>query len=277
MKIDSHNHFWVYNELDYSWISDDLKLLKRNFVSEDILVELNKNQMDGCIAVQARQSLAETEWLLELADKSDFIKGVVGWVDLKTNSVESQLAKYSKNPKFVGVRHVVQDEQDENFVLSEAFLNGISLLSKYNLTYDILIFEHQLPSIIQLVTKFPNQKFVVDHIAKPKIREGLISPWKENIAKLATFSNVCCKLSGMLTEADWNSWKKDDFKAYLDVVFYCFGVDRLMYGSDWPVCQLAGSYQQTLSLITDYMCKYTDQQKASVLGENAFKFYLNNK
>jgi len=274
MKIDSHNHFWIYNELDYSWISDDLKLLKRNFVSEDILVELNKNQMDGCIAVQARQSLEETEWLLELADKSDFIKGVVGWVDLKSNLVESQLAKYSKNPKFVGVRHVVQDEQDENFVLSEAFLKGISLLSKYNLTYDILIFEHQLPSIIQLVTKFPNQKFVVDHIAKPKIREGLISPWKENIAKLATFSNVCCKLSGMLTEADWNSWKKDDFKAYLDVVFYCFGVDRLMYGSDWPVCQLAGSYQQTVSLVTDYMSRYNDQQKKSVMGDNAYKFYL---
>lgn len=216
MRIDSHQHLWFYNEVDYGWITDELSKIRREFSPRDLQMELNANQFDGSIAVQARQSIEETEWLLELAEQNNFIKGVVGWVDLRSDNLESQLLRFSKKEKFVGVRHVVQDEPNDDFVLEEDFLDGISQLSKYKLTYDILVFERQLPASIKMVEKFPNQKFVIDHIAKPRIKEEIINPWKENMQLMAQFPNVYCKLSGMITEADWHEWSTKDFKPYLD-------------------------------------------------------------
>jgi L-fuconolactonase len=274
MRIDAHQHFWIYNERDYGWISDKLSKIKRNFEPADLHEILENHGFDGSIAVQARQSIEETEWLLELADKNDFIKGVVGWVDLRSNNLESHLQKYSQNKKFVGVRHVLQDEPDDQFVLEEDFLDGISMLSKYDLTYDILVFERQLPASIKMVEKFPDQKFVVDHIAKPQIKKGLIDPWKENINAIASFNNVHCKLSGMITEADWVNWSEADFTKYLDVVYESFGPDRLMFGSDWPVCNLAGSYENVLNLVKHYISDLSENSRRSILGENALNFYL---
>ena len=274
MRIDSHQHLWIYNQQDYGWISDELSKIQRNFEPNDLLRELKANQFDGSIAVQARQSLEETEWLLSLADKNDFIKGVVGWVDLRSDKLESQLLTFSKNRKFVGVRHVVQDEPNDQFVLEEDFLDGISLLSKYNLTYDILVFEHQLPASIKMVEKFPQQKFVIDHIAKPRVKESILSPWKENIEIMAQHPNVYCKLSGMITEANWHDWSENDFTKYLDVVFESFGPDRLMFGSDWPVCKLAGTYSDTVNLVEKYTAVLSEKSAQSIMGKNALDFYL---
>ena len=273
MRIDAHQHLWIYNKKDYGWISDGLSKIRRNFEPGDLYAELKANGLDGSIAVQARQSLAETEWLLNLADKYDFIKGVVGWVDLRSDQLESQLEKFSKNKKFAGVRHVVQDEPNDQFVLEEDFLEGISLLARYELTYDILVFEHQMPASIKMVEKFPEQKFVVDHMAKPLIKKGILHPWKENIETIAGFKNVHCKLSGMITEANWSDWSTRDFTKYLDVVFESFGPDRLMFGSDWPVCKLAGSYADTVSLVEKYISGLPEKSRRSVMGENALDFY----
>jgi L-fuconolactonase len=274
MKLDSHQHFWKYNETDYSWISENMTVLKKDFLPADLEKELQDVCFDGTIAVQARQSMEETLWLLELASKYSYIKGVVGWVDLCSPEVEIQLSDLSKNPKLVGVRHVIHDEPDDNFIKRQDFQHGISLLSKYNLTYDLLIFPKHLKLASELVKMFPELKFVVDHIAKPNIKEQIYSPWNDDIRDLSKFSNVFCKLSGMVTEADWNSWKPSDFKYYFDVVFDCFGDDRLMIGSDWPVCTVAGSYKKIISLVTDYLTQFSAESKQKVIGENCRKFYL---
>jgi len=274
MRIDAHQHFWIYNEKEYAWITDDLRKIRRNYEPDDLFKELKANQFDGSIAVQARQNLEETEWLLKLAEENEFIKGVVGWVDLRSNQLESQLERFCKRKKFVGVRHVVQDEPDNQFVVGEDFLDGISLLSKYNLTYDILVFAHQLPYSTKMVEKFPDQKFVLDHIAKPKIKDQELDSWEREMETVATYPNVYCKLSGMLTEADWKDWKEEDFKPYLDVVFGCFGTKRVMFGSDWPVSQLAGSYKDTVSLVESYIESYSEEDRNSIMGNNALNFYL---
>ena len=275
MRIDSHQHFWNYNPVEYGWINDDLSKIKRDFTPADLFEELHNNGFDGSIAVQARQSLEETEWLLQLADEHEFIFGVVGWVDLQSDDLEKQLERFIDNRKFVGVRHVVQDEPDDQFVLGEDFLDGISLLNKFSLTYDILVFERQLPASIKMVEKFPEQKFVLDHIAKPRIKEKIVDDWKEQIEIMSQYPNVLCKLSGMLTEADWVSWKMDDFKLYLDVVFEAFGTERLMFGSDWPVCRLAGNYGDTVRLVESYISGFSKQEKEAIMGKNAIDFYLN--
>lgn len=276
MRIDSHQHLWSYNEEDYGWITDELSKIRRDFSPTDLQMELKANQFDGSIAVQARQSIEETEWLLELAEQNNFIKGVVGWVDLRSDNLESQLLRFSKKEKFVGVRHVVQDEPNDDFVLEEDFLDGISQLSKYHLTYDILVFERQLPASIKMVEKFPNQKFVIDHIAKPRIKEGTINPWNENMQVMAQFPNVYCKLSGMITEADWHEWSTKDFKPYLDVVLDAFGTGRLMFGSDWPVSLIAGAYKDTVDLVESHISKYSENEQQAIMGNNAIDFYLNN-
>jgi len=277
MKIDSHQHFWQYDKEEYSWITDNLSRIRRDFVPSDLLKELESHQIDGSIAVQARQSIEESKWLLDLAAKNDFILGVVGWVDLRSDSLDMQLSELSKNEKFVGVRHVVQDEPNDNFVLEEDFLDGVAQLAKYDLTYDILVFERQLPAAIKMVEKFPEQRFVVDHIAKPRIKEGLISPWKEHIQMMAQFPNVYCKLSGMVTEANWHEWFPNDFTPYLDVVCNAFGTDRLMFGSDWPVCLLAASYSEGIDMIQTYVSKYSEEEQQAIMGQNAKNFYLDRK
>jgi L-fuconolactonase len=273
MKIDSHQHFWIYSKADYGWIGDGMEVIMRDHLPEHLSLELKKIGFDGSLAVQARQSLKETEWLLELATQSDIIKGVVGWVDLRSNLLKQQLEKYTQHTKFVGVRHVLQDEPDDDFMLGKDFLSGIKLLKEFDLTYDILIFPKHLPNAVKFVSLFPDQTFVLDHIAKPLIRDQKISPWKEDIKQLAKFPNVFCKLSGMVTEASWNSCKSQDFKPFLDVVFQAFGTDRLMIGSDWPVCRLVNEYPSTMSIVTDYLNDFSAEDKAKVLGENAIKAY----
>lgn len=272
MKIDSHQHFWKFDPIRDSWIDDTMQIIRRDFLPEDLKPILNANNIDGCIAVQADQSETETDFLLRCATKHLFIKGVVGWVDLRAKNIEERLQHYSKNSLFKGVRHIVQSEAND-FMLGKAFQNGISKLQQFNLTYDILIFPPQIDAAISLVNKFPNQKFVIDHLAKPYIKAGEIEEWKTKIIKLAKAQNVYCKVSGMITEADLKDWKISDFSPYLDVVFEAFGINRILYGSDWPVCLLDAEYKEQLSVIEEYISKISKEEKSKIMGKNAIQFY----
>ena len=273
MKIDAHQHFWKYSPDTHAWINEEMKVLKSDFLPEHLAPLLEKAGFDGCVAVQASQTNAENDFLLDLADNSDIVKGVVGWLDLQGENLEQELEKYSQHPKFCGLRHIVQDEPDDRFLLGDKFMQGIAQLKKYSLTYDILVFEKQLPAAVEFTKAFPEQPFVLDHIAKPLISKGEIDAWEKYIRELATCQNVHCKLSGMVTEADWKNWKPEDFKPYLDIVFESFGADKLMIGSDWPVCLLAGGYSEVMQIVTDYINNLTEDQKAGILGGNATKFY----
>jgi len=272
MRIDSHQHFWTYDEQQYPWIPKGTPL-HRDWLPKDLEPLLAKAEIEGCVAVQARQTVEESDRLLALADRAPMIKGVVGWVDLQSEKVEAQLAKLAKNPKFVGVRHVVQDEPDADFMLRPDFMRGLGTLIQFDLTYDILIYPKQLPAAIEMVRKFPEQSFALDHIAKPLIKDGVLSPWREQIRELAGSSNVWCKVSGMITEANHTTWKPADFEPYLDVVFDAFGEDRLMYGSDWPVCLLAGTYERMFELVDSYTRQLTPQARGKFFGGNATRFY----
>lgn len=272
MRVDSHQHFWRYSAEQYPWIQNDWPI-RKDFLPTDLEPLLSKAQLEGSIAVQARQSLEESRWLLELADQSPVIKGVVGWVDLRDERVEQQLAEFSRHHKFVGVRHVVQDEPDDNFMLGDHFQRGIRHLKPFGFTYDILVFPKQLPAAIKLVEAFPDQPFVLDHIAKPAIKSGVLDPWRNHIRTLAGFPNCCCKISGMVTEADRTGWQESDFQPYLELVAGAFGVDRLMYGSDWPVCLLAGSYERVHSLAAHFARQFSQSDQEKFFGENAAKFY----
>lgn len=272
MTIDSHQHFWRYTPAEYPWIKPEWPI-RRDFLPSDLAPLLRAAGLDGCVAVQAQQTVAEARWLLSLADVHPFIKGVVGWVDLQSDRVEEQLAELARHPRFVGVRHVVQDEPDDNFILRPAFQRGIGRLRQFNLAYDLLVFPKQLPAAIQLVANFPEQRFVLDHIAKPPIAAGGISPWREQLRELAKAPNVWCKVSGMVTEAKWDGWRAEGFRPYLDVVFAAFGAERLMFGTDWPVCTLAGSYEQVHGLAADYTQALTAEARAKFFGGNAAEFY----
>ena len=272
MRLDSHQHFWIYGATEYPWIPKESPL-HRDWLPHDLAPLLARAGLDGCVAVQARQTVEESRWLLTLADHEPIVKGVVGWVDLRSDKVEEQLAELSKHPKFVGVRHVVQDEPEVNFMLGPEFLRGVGKLKQFKLCYEILIYPKQLPAAIELVKRLPDQPFVLDHIAKPFIKDGTISPWREQIRQLAKAKNVFCKVSGMVTEASHTNWKPADFKRYLDVIFEAFGEDRLMFGSDWPVCLLAGSYEQVFALVDDYTRQLTRDARAKFFGGNAARFY----
>lgn len=272
MKLDSHQHFWKYSPQQHNWIDDSMVSLKRDFLPNDLEPHLIENKIEACVVVQADQSEKETEFLLELATQYEFIKGVVGWVDLRAKNVEERLQFYSQNQYFKGVRHIVQSEK-QDFLLDPAFQNGIGKLGNLNLTYDLLIYSHQIEAAIKLVSQFPNQKFVLDHLAKPNIKNGKIDPWKNQIQRLAQFSNVSCKISGMVTEADHVQWKPSDFIPYLDIVFDAFGENRILFGSDWPVCLLAASYQEVYHLITDYTANFSLEQRDKLFGANAERFY----
>ncbi len=277
MRIDAHQHFWRYNQVEYSWISEKMNILKNDFLPLDLKKELNTVQFDSSIVIQARQTLEETRWLLKLADEFNFIKGVVGWVDLCSPEIDKQLIEFSVNPKFVGVRHVIHDEPDDNFMARNDFQHGISLLQNYNLTFDLLLFPKHLPVANTLVEKFPQQKFVLDHIAKPNIKLHKQEPWKSEIIKLAKNKNVFCKLSGMVTEADWKNWKIADFEFYLETVIEAFGPDRIMIGSDWPVCIIGGSYIEIMNIVMNYFSSFSEETQQNIFGENCFNFYLNNR
>ena len=274
MKIDSHQHYWHFNTADYGWMGEDMSVIKRDFLPTDLLPELKSIDFDGSVAVQARQSLEETNWLLQLADEHPHIKGVVGWLDLQSEQAEEQIAAFAKHPKAVGVRHVIHDEEDIDFMLRPEFIRGVQLLEKYDMAYDILIFPKHLTNTIEFVKQFSEkQTFVVDHIAKPLIKDGIVSPWKEDIAALAKFPNVYCKVSGMVTEADWNTWTPENIRPYLDVVMEAFGPERILIGSDWPVCLVAGKYSEVMQVVIDYISTFPEKEQALMLGGNAVKAY----
>jgi L-fuconolactonase len=273
MHVDAHQHFWRYDAREYGWIEESMAALRRDFLPDDLKPELEGSGFQGCVAVQARQTLEETRWLLELAERSPFILGVVGWVDLRSPRLRFELEVLAKNPKLVGVRHVVQSEPDERFLMQPDFLRGIAALEEFNLTYDILIYSRHLPVAAEFVAKFRRQRFVLDHLAKPPIKSGVIDVWARGIRELASFPNVSCKVSGLVTEADWQAWKPEDLGPYLDVAFECFGPSRLMIGSDWPVCTVAGSYSRVMDVVKDYLHKFSAEEKDAVLGGNAASFW----
>jgi L-fuconolactonase len=273
MIIDSHQHFWHYDAARDSWITDEMSVLKRDFLPADLQQEFAANRIEGCVAVQAAQSEEETLFLLELAQKHPFVKGVVGWCDLRDANLPARLEYFSQFEKLCGFRHVVQSEPDDDFLLREDFLRGIALLKSFNFTYDILIYPKQLPAAIKFVEKFPEQAFVLDHIAKPFIKAQIIEPWAAQIRELAQHKNLYCKVSGMVTEADWYTWQSDNFKAYLDVVFEAFGTDRIMYGSDWPVCLLAATYKQIKGTLAGYTSNLSALERVKIFSLNARHFY----
>jgi len=273
LKIDAHQHFWQFDPQRDSWITDEMSILQRDYLPAELGEIYQEYAIDGCVAVQASQSLAENDFLLDLASKNDFIKGVVGWVDLQHERVEDQLAQYAESKKMKGFRHVLQGESNRALMLEPAFKLGISYLEKYGFSYDLLIFPDQLYFASELAAAFPKQRFVLDHIAKPDIKGKSIEAWKNDIKLLAENDNVCCKVSGLVTEADWETWHLDDFVPYLDVVFEAFGIDRLMYGSDWPVCNLAGDYKGVVNIAENYLDQLSENEKTLFWGQNAIKFY----
>lgn len=272
MTLDSHQHFWRYEPKQYPWILPGTQL-QRDWLPEDLKPHLSTAGVDGCIAVQARQSLEESRWLIELAASNPFIKAVVGWVDLRSAHVTEQLKELAYHSVLRGVRHVVQDEPDDAFMVSPEFQRGISRLLDFDLVYDILIYPHQLSAAIELVRRNPHQRFVIDHAAKPPIKTRALSPWREHMRQISAYPNVCCKISGMVTEADWDSWNLSDIQPYLDLVFDAFGPSRIMYGSDWPVCLLAASYGRQINLVLDYTARFSVEERDAIFGGNAQRFY----
>ena len=273
MIIDSHQHFWNYEPEKHSWIDDEMSVIRRDFLSDDLQKVFDENGVDACVAVQADQTTEETDFLISLAENNNFIKGVVGWVDLRSESIEEDLLKYKKYDVVKGFRHVVQEEQDHNFMLRPEFLNGIELLGKYDLCYHNLIFPHQLGAALELVKKFPNQKFVIDHIAKPYIKDGFFEGWAVMMREIAKNQKVYCKISGMITEADYKTWTPEQVHPYMKLVLESFGAGRVMYGSDWPVCLVAGNYSIVKALVTDFISDLSQEQQNAIMGGNAAKFY----
>jgi len=272
MRIDSHQHFWKYDPVVHAWITPDMNAIAKDFLPEDLLPLLQAAKIDGCVAVQADQSEAETQFLLNLADKYSFIKGVVGWVDLRASNLDERLEYYSQFKKLKGFRHVVQGEP-KGFLLDPTFIAGVRKLAKYNFTYDILIYHHQLEEAVAFARAIDYVKMVVDHIAKPAIRDGAVAPWDRFMGSLAGISHVSCKVSGMVTEANWQQWKPADFTPYLDRISEAFGTQRLLYGSDWPVCQVAATYSQQLTLVETHLATFSAHEQQLVMGGNAHRFY----
>jgi L-fuconolactonase len=273
MKIDTHQHFWKYNERDYVWMSTGMDKLRKDHLPADLLPLMQSAGVEATVAVQARQSLEESAWLLQLADEYPFIRGVVGWVDLCSERVVEQLEHFSQHPKFRGVRHVVHDESDDEFMLRPSFLKGLGQLKQFGLTYDLLLFPRHLPIACNVVKRFPDQPFVLDHIAKPPVRAREIEPWAGDLKRLAAFPNVFCKISGLVTEGKWDSWKAQDFDPYLDVVLNVFGPHRLMIGTDWPVCTLAAGYKSVIDLEAGYISKLSADEQYAILQKNPVAFY----
>jgi L-fuconolactonase len=276
MTVDSHQHFWRYNPQRDGWITDEMSLLKRDFLPDDLVPELRANAVDGCVAVQADQSEEETLFLLNLAKHHDEILGVVGWADLCAPDISDRLHYFSQFEKLCGFRHVAQAEPDDHFLLRADFVHGIGCLTESDFTYDILIYPRQLPVAIELAAKFPTQRFVLDHMAKPSLRAAQLKPWAKYLAELGQSLNVYCKVSGLVTEADWNNWRPEAFRPYLDVAMEAFGPDRLMFGSDWPVSLLAGSYRDVKELVVGYTRMLSREKQDRIFGLNALDFYKLN-
>ena len=273
MKIDSHHHFWKYDPITYSWMNDKMDILKVDYQPVDLKKEIAEVGIDGVVSVQADQSLRETDDLLEYAKVNDFILAVVGWLPLANDNVRDLMDKYADNSLLKGIRHVVQDEPDDDFILGEQFNRGVSLLKEYNWIYDILIYERQLSPSIQFVDCHPEQIFVLDHIAKPRIGDSMIEPWKTQMFEMAKRENVSCKLSGIATEANWSEWKKEDLIPYMDVALEAFGPDRMMFGSDWPVARLAVEYGPWVEICREFISTLSGDEQNLIEGDVASKVY----
>ena len=272
MIIDSHQHFWKYQPERDVWIDETMSVLKRDFLPKDLAPLLEREGVNGCVAVQADQSEEETEFLLKCAEKNAFVKGVVGWVDLCSANIEERLVHFSQNPLLKGVRHIAQAEKDDYF-LREDVQRGIALLSKYQLTFDLLIYPHQLPAAIALAKTFPKQKFVLDHLAKPLIGSTIPELWRSHIHQLSKNENVFCKLSGMVTETESKDFDSSEFTPFMDIILEYFGTERILYGSDWPVCLLAADYKNVFQLVQNFISQFDERIQARILGENAITFY----
>ncbi len=273
MRIDAHQHFWRYSAAEYPWIGPGMERLARDFLPADLAPLLEAGGIAGTVAVQARQSLEETRWLLELADGHGFIRGVVGWVDLRSTHVADQLARFAGHPRFVGVRHVVQDEADPRFLLGEAFLHGLARVAEAGLVYDLLVLAPQLPAAAEMVALRPGQPFVLDHLAKPPIAAARLDPWRDDIRALARHPHVSCKLSGMVTEARLRQWRREDFLPYMETALEAFSPERLMFGSDWPVCTLSGEYAEVAGIVDDFLAGLAPAERAAIEGGTAARVY----
>ena len=271
-RIDSHQHFWQFDSVRDAWITDDMQAIRRDFMPADLEPVLAANRVDGCVAVQADQTDTETRFLLDLAARHSFIKGVIGWVDLRSGELEATLDALALNPRFRGIRHIAQAEADD-FLTRDDVVRGVGCLQQRSLTYDILIYERQLPAALELTARLPDQSFVLDHLAKPSIREGRREPWATQLRELARRPNVCCKLSGLVTEADWRQWRPADLRPYLDVALEAFGPQRVMFGSDWPVCLVAASYERVKNAVADWALSLSGTEQAALFGGNATRFY----
>jgi L-fuconolactonase len=272
MKIDSHHHFWRYDAVEYEWISDEMRAIRRDFLPDDLREAMSMAGVDGAVSVQARETLDETRWLLELAAQNDFINGIVGWVPLCENGVLASLEEFAAQPKFKGVRHVLQGEPPE-FMERADFNRGITVLHEFDLVYDLLIFERHLPKAIEFVDRHPQQRFVLDHIAKPRIAAGEIEPWRENLRELARRENVSCKLSGLVTEADFHNWTPAQLRPYAETVLEAFGAERVLFGSDWPVCLVACDYTRWHDVVAEFISTLSSDEQARVWGKNAVEIY----
>ena len=273
MIIDAHHHFWQYSPAEYGWIDDSLRALRRDFLPADLEKAIRAAGVDGVVSVHARQSLVETHWLLDFAARHAFIKGVVGWLPLKEPDVRKLLERHAANKRLKGLRHVIQGEPDEAYLLNDDFNRGVDLLPEFGLTFDILIYERQLPAAIRFVDRHPKQVFVLDHLAKPRIRERILAPWRENLRELARRENVYGKLSGLVTEADFMRWTPQELQPYMQAALEAFGPRRLMFGSDWPVVTVASDYGRWLKFVRAFTARLTPDEQAAILGGNATRVY----
>jgi L-fuconolactonase len=271
--IDAHQHFWKYNLQTHNWITDEMHILRRDFFPPDLEPVLKKNNVSGSVLVQVEGSEKDNEFMLKLANQHAFIKGVVGWIDFQTNGLDERLQKYQQYSGLKGFRHLLQGEKQRNSMLQPGFKNGIGMLNKYGFTYDLLILPDQLEFAYELVRSFPDQRFVIDHLAKPGIKQGEFSSWNVDMKRFAACRNVYCKLSGMVTEADWENWETEDFIPYVDAIVEIFGMKRVMFGSDWPVCLTAGTYEEVKEIADDYFSAFSETEQSDFFGGNATDFY----
>ena len=275
MKIDAHQHFWKLDlPFQYGWLREPgNEPICRDFLPEDLATRIQQAGVDKTVFVQTQHDVEENRWVLGLAAEHDFLAGVVGWVDLASESVEDQLLEFVEEPKFVGVRHITQDEPDENFIVRPEILRGLRVLEKHQVPFDLLFYTQHLKHAVQLGETLTELPMVIDHLAKPRIKAGEIEDWKQDLANAARFPNLYCKLSGMITEADWANWSAADLRPYVEHALECFGVQRCMFGSDWPVCELAGSYQQVHDALSELLGQLSDSEQEQIFSKTAIHFY----
>jgi len=271
--IDSHQHFWQVGRFDYPWMTSDLGILYRDYLPHDFAPILRTNGVEKTVLVQASNSVAESRWLLNLADENSFIAGVVGWVDLMSREIDAQLDELTVNPKFKGVRHLVESEPQDDWLVQPAVLSGLKRLATYGLSYDLLVHTRHLKYVPQVAESCPGLAFVIDHLAKPPIAKNEIKEWSEALKSLASYPNIHCKMSGLVTEANWTSWRTDDLRPYVEFVLESFGVDRLMFGSDYPVCLLAASYDRVLESFQEILTNLSAVDREKIFSKNAANFY----